>query len=744
MQSCSDHFAAESYELHLLLGFNDDDDFWRSHAEQFKKKTPYFLRPTYLFMPLPRVVREGKTVTNMINITNTLVQKAYAENADYIVRVNDDTEFVSKGWLSEAVKKLRSYDPPNVGVVGPLCHEGNTGILTHDMIHRTHMEIFETYWPTYFVNWYGDTWITDVYKKANRLTVLPVWLVRHNIHRHGTRYEPFSPSREKYEFLVNVGAERIIKHLASKGVMPKQAQESCNAKCKMTPPPKKVIAYSLYGNNPRYLDVVDRTVKDAHRVYPEWTVRVFVPAEYDVSPLQKHNMDVCVVTGTKCPDPMWFRMYFMNDSPADYTLVRDLDSLLTKREARAVDAWIASGRPMHVMRDSKDGHDHAINGGMFGVHNSGGINWRSILNAHLKGRGYGADLNVLASAVFGKAIPKSSILQHDSHTCVKWGAQPFPDNDLDDGKHYVGESVRKDGTNHFNPSGKLSVMWDPPAECIPPRTSKAGENTFVAFTSTRPVHMLVKKEIKDQVAYIKSAEGQLWAHMTASLEKLCKYPNAMFVDSGANEGTWSLMAASYGCRVIAVEPQPLCVKWLQREVEINQMQDLVSVHNNVLSNAKFSVAVNDNSCSGTSQYRSDGSVVDAFDVKVPVLKTQDVNAIQISALVPTEAVVVMWHLDTEGAEIPVLRSAQSLLEKKRICQIIVEWLPAQWDKFDVGTDEGAAEAQTLLQNFACTNGCGKVANFRQKQGGGGSCNSHRDIYCVLRDPPAECHGQKSA
>ena len=130
----------------MLLGFNDDDAFWLERAESLKQHSPNFLHIIHAFMPLPIVVREGRSVTSMINITNTLVQNAYSKGAEYIVRVNDDTEFVSKGWLTKAIQTLRSYNPPNVGVVGPLCRQGNTGILTHDMIHRMHMEIFETYW----------------------------------------------------------------------------------------------------------------------------------------------------------------------------------------------------------------------------------------------------------------------------------------------------------------------------------------------------------------------------------------------------------------------------------------------------------------------------------------------------------------------------------------------------------------------------------------------------------------------
>ena len=439
----------EVYELHVLLGFNDDDVFWLKYAANISQHKPKFFHVSYVFMPLPVVVREGKTVTSMINITNTLVQHAYSKGAEYIVRINDDTEFVSKGWLTEAVKTLQSYNPPNVGVVGPLCRQGNTEILTHDIIHRTHMQIFDTYWPTYFVNWYGDTWITDVYKKVQRMTVLQAWEVKHNINRHGTRYNPFIPPDKTYKLLVNMGASRIAKYL----------EKPCVSTCTMKPYPQKVISYSLYGTDVRYTNAVSRVVENAKRVYPGWTVRIFVPQDYNTSFVKDSDVDLCIVRGSKCPTPMWYRMYFLNDFPANFTLVRDIDSLLTMRESRAVEAWIESGLDMHVMRDAKNGHDFAINGGMFGVRNGANINWRAVLDTYNEKPKYGSDLNVLASAVFDRAVPKTRILQHDSHTCAKWGAQPFPDNDLDDGVHYVGKlfdrmvAITTFQINHLKPCG---------------------------------------------------------------------------------------------------------------------------------------------------------------------------------------------------------------------------------------------------------------------------------------------------
>ena len=106
------------------------------------------------------------------------------DGADYFVRINDDTKFIdlapfvlqkqawlveergnalSLGWISNGVAALLRHSTPNVGVTGPHCPQGNGRILTHDMTHRTHLEIFEYYYPHALDNYFVDDWITIVY-----------------------------------------------------------------------------------------------------------------------------------------------------------------------------------------------------------------------------------------------------------------------------------------------------------------------------------------------------------------------------------------------------------------------------------------------------------------------------------------------------------------------------------------------------------------------------------------------------
>lgn len=52
------------------------------------------------------------------------------------------------------------FTPPFLGVVGPICYDGNQNILTHDFVHRTHRNIFQTYYPVVFSDWWMDDWIS--------------------------------------------------------------------------------------------------------------------------------------------------------------------------------------------------------------------------------------------------------------------------------------------------------------------------------------------------------------------------------------------------------------------------------------------------------------------------------------------------------------------------------------------------------------------------------------------------------
>ncbi|KAL4236998.1 hypothetical protein ACF0H5_005382 [Mactra antiquata] len=117
----------------------------------------------------------GSTFTKAVN---TIAEKAVKDGVDYLMRVNDDTQFVTSSWTSLCIESLQNFDPPNIGVVGPLCPQDKQSILTQDFVHVTHFHIFGFYYPPQLDNWWADDWITSVYgpSRSKRLTA---WKVIH-------------------------------------------------------------------------------------------------------------------------------------------------------------------------------------------------------------------------------------------------------------------------------------------------------------------------------------------------------------------------------------------------------------------------------------------------------------------------------------------------------------------------------------------------------------------------------------
>ena len=94
-----------------------------------------------------------------------------------------------------------------MGVVGPLCAEGNTDIMTHDLVHRTHLLIFEHYYPPVFSDWWMDDWITHVYGGSR--TRKGPFRVRHMIGHQGTRYQVDQSHQTRLSSELQAGRQRI-------------------------------------------------------------------------------------------------------------------------------------------------------------------------------------------------------------------------------------------------------------------------------------------------------------------------------------------------------------------------------------------------------------------------------------------------------------------------------------------------------------------------------------------------------
>lgn len=129
----------------------------------------------------------------------------------------------------------------------------------------------------------------------------------------------------------------------------------------LRPPPAdvaqrpKVIAFSLWGSNPRYLRGALHNALLAREVYPGWICRFWIDESVprDLSDaLRSCEAEVVVCDAAEPPHRRLCRRFLVSDdSEAGYFLVRDCDSVVSQREAGAVREWLSSGKSFHVMRD---------------------------------------------------------------------------------------------------------------------------------------------------------------------------------------------------------------------------------------------------------------------------------------------------------------------------------------------------------------------------------------------------------
>jgi hypothetical protein len=131
----------------------------------------------------------------------------------------------------------------------------------------------------------------------------------------------------------------------------------------------KVISFSLWGNDQRFIDGAVANAKLAQQHYPGWACWIYCAT--DVSLINREVLEAngFLVT-TRSPifglhDGLFWRFEPASDPEVEMFVSRDLDSRINPREAAAVHEWIASGKRLHTMRDHYE-HIVPILGGMWG------------------------------------------------------------------------------------------------------------------------------------------------------------------------------------------------------------------------------------------------------------------------------------------------------------------------------------------------------------------------------------------
>lgn len=141
------------------------------------------------------------------------------------------------------------------------------------------------------------------------------------------------------------------------------------------PPPgqdarRQVIAFSLFGDQPRYCETAKLNVMVSQQLLPHWTCRFYVDGTVPLAVRESLRamgaqvLDVSEQDRQELSGLMW-RFLVTEDEGVDRFLIRDADSLISKREVAAIEAWLRSDRHFHLMRDYFS-HTELLLAGMWG------------------------------------------------------------------------------------------------------------------------------------------------------------------------------------------------------------------------------------------------------------------------------------------------------------------------------------------------------------------------------------------
>lgn len=197
-----------------------------------------------------------------------------------------------------------------------------------------------------------------------------------------------------------------------------------------------VVSMSLWGSKPKYLVGALENVKLAKTYYPGWKLRFYIDKSIDIEFAKRLHGEGCQVYqtpgGLGSFEGMFWRFWVNDDYKVGKFCIRDADSRFNAREQAAVNDWITSNQPFHIMRDHKN-HEFPIQGGLWGgttghIHNIK----QMIVDWNMYDR-YSCDQFFLANRIYPIVKDKSKV------HCTYIEKKLFPSHDPIPEGYFVGQ-----------------------------------------------------------------------------------------------------------------------------------------------------------------------------------------------------------------------------------------------------------------------------------------------------------------
>lgn len=140
---------------------------------------------------------------------------------------------------------------------------------------------------------------------------------------------------------------------------------------------KSVVSTVLFGEAEKYRQYLPVVVRAHLNLYRGWVLRIYHDEKLafgSYSRVLRGLQSRGLVELVYVPDEimyhkaMLWRLLPLWDDTVERFLLRDIDTLPTYRERRAVETWVRSGLAVHAMGDVRGRHDWCMLGGMVGFH----------------------------------------------------------------------------------------------------------------------------------------------------------------------------------------------------------------------------------------------------------------------------------------------------------------------------------------------------------------------------------------
>jgi hypothetical protein len=210
---------------------------------------------------------------------------------------------------------------------------------------------------------------------------------------------------------------------------------------------KKIISFSLWGNNPIYTIGAIRNAELSPIIYPNWICRFYIGKSTNIEIVEKlkqfSHVEVVEMEVDGDWTGMFWRFYPTSEEDVDVMISRDCDSRLSEREKLAVDEWLTSDKGFHIMRDHPY-HNTAILGGMWGSKKEVLPQMKKLIDEYIKGSFWQVDQNFLREEIY--PIIKDNSFIHDEFMKFETWSKLFPSERKN--KEFVGDVFDSNNVRH--------------------------------------------------------------------------------------------------------------------------------------------------------------------------------------------------------------------------------------------------------------------------------------------------------